>query len=141
MTEGELEEAILTLMGYAGHARAIEAIDIARGVFREGGLLESRFESLRELSRDSRTAHLAKQRSITKSRTLACMFHERQIATVQFELLLPLAVGSQTNRESAGTQHSRFSPGAIRSFAPARVIVVIFAVERPSGRCSPGAPP
>ena len=39
MTKEELEEAILTLMVYAGHARATEAIDIAREVFRERGLL------------------------------------------------------------------------------------------------------
>jgi 4-carboxymuconolactone decarboxylase len=39
MTKEEIEEAILTLMIYAGHARATEAIDIAREVFRERGLL------------------------------------------------------------------------------------------------------
>jgi alkylhydroperoxidase/carboxymuconolactone decarboxylase family protein YurZ len=35
----EIEEVILTLMIYAGHARATEAIDVAREVFRERGLL------------------------------------------------------------------------------------------------------
>jgi alkylhydroperoxidase/carboxymuconolactone decarboxylase family protein YurZ len=33
------EEIILTLMVYAGHARATEAIEVARDVFRERGLL------------------------------------------------------------------------------------------------------
>ncbi|HLG12299.1 MAG TPA: carboxymuconolactone decarboxylase family protein [Dehalococcoidia bacterium] len=35
----EIEEVILTLMIYAGHARATEAIEVAREVFRERGLL------------------------------------------------------------------------------------------------------
>jgi alkylhydroperoxidase/carboxymuconolactone decarboxylase family protein YurZ len=39
MTKEELEEAILTLMIYVGHARATEAIEVAREVFRERGLL------------------------------------------------------------------------------------------------------
>jgi alkylhydroperoxidase/carboxymuconolactone decarboxylase family protein YurZ len=34
----EIEEVILTLMIYAGHARATEAIEVAREVFRERGL-------------------------------------------------------------------------------------------------------
>lgn len=38
-TRAEIEEVILTLMVYAGHARATEAIEIAREVFRERGLL------------------------------------------------------------------------------------------------------
>ena len=36
-TPEEIEEVILTLMIYAGHARATEAIEIAREVFRERG--------------------------------------------------------------------------------------------------------
>ena len=38
-TREEIEEVILTLMIYAGHARATEAIEVAREVFRERGLL------------------------------------------------------------------------------------------------------
>ncbi len=38
-TREEIEEVILTLMVYAGHARATEAIEVARDVFRERGLL------------------------------------------------------------------------------------------------------
>lgn len=38
-TRAEIEEVILTLMVYAGHARATEAIEVARAVFRERGLL------------------------------------------------------------------------------------------------------
>lgn len=38
-TREEVEEVILTLMVYAGHARATEAIEVARAVFRERGLL------------------------------------------------------------------------------------------------------
>ena len=38
-TREEIEEVILTLMVYAGHARATEAIEVAREVFRERGLL------------------------------------------------------------------------------------------------------
>jgi alkylhydroperoxidase/carboxymuconolactone decarboxylase family protein YurZ len=37
-TRQEIEEVILTLMVYAGHARATEAIEVAREVFRERGL-------------------------------------------------------------------------------------------------------
>lgn len=33
-TQAEIEEVILTLMVYAGHARATEAIEVAREVFR-----------------------------------------------------------------------------------------------------------
>jgi 4-carboxymuconolactone decarboxylase len=35
----EIEEVILTLMVYAGHGRATEAIEVAREVFKEQGLL------------------------------------------------------------------------------------------------------
>ena len=38
-TREEIEEVILTLMVYAGHARATEAIEVAREVFEERGLL------------------------------------------------------------------------------------------------------
>ena len=38
-TREEIEEVILTLMVYAGHARATEAIEVAREVFRGRGLL------------------------------------------------------------------------------------------------------
>ena len=38
MTREEVEEVMLTLMVYAGHARATEAIEVAREVFRERGL-------------------------------------------------------------------------------------------------------
>jgi 4-carboxymuconolactone decarboxylase len=38
-TREEIEEALLTLMVYAGHARATEAIEVARSVFQERGLL------------------------------------------------------------------------------------------------------
>jgi alkylhydroperoxidase/carboxymuconolactone decarboxylase family protein YurZ len=38
-TREEIEEVILTLMIYAGHGRATEAIEVAREVFRERGLL------------------------------------------------------------------------------------------------------
>lgn len=38
-SRGEIEEVILTLMVYAGHARATEAIEVAREVFMERGLL------------------------------------------------------------------------------------------------------
>lgn len=38
-TRAEVEEVILTLMVYAGHARATEGIEVAREVFRERGLL------------------------------------------------------------------------------------------------------
>jgi len=38
-TREEIEEVILTLMVYAGHGRATEAIEVAREVFRERGLL------------------------------------------------------------------------------------------------------
>lgn len=37
-TRQEIEEVILTLMVYAGHARATEAIEVARQVFRERGV-------------------------------------------------------------------------------------------------------
>jgi 4-carboxymuconolactone decarboxylase len=37
-TRAEIEEVILTLMVYAGHARATEAIEVAREVFRERGV-------------------------------------------------------------------------------------------------------
>lgn len=37
-SRAEIEEVILTLMVYAGHARATEAIEVAREVFRERGL-------------------------------------------------------------------------------------------------------
>jgi 4-carboxymuconolactone decarboxylase len=37
-TREEIEEVILTLMIYAGHARATEAIEVAREVFLERGL-------------------------------------------------------------------------------------------------------
>src|SRR4051812_42061750 len=37
-TREEIEEVILTLMVYAGHARATEAIEVAREVFKERGL-------------------------------------------------------------------------------------------------------
>ena len=38
-TREEIEEVILTLMVYAGHGRATEAIEVAREVFRARGLL------------------------------------------------------------------------------------------------------
>jgi alkylhydroperoxidase/carboxymuconolactone decarboxylase family protein YurZ len=37
-TRGEIEEVILTLMVYAGHPRATEAIEVARSVFQERGV-------------------------------------------------------------------------------------------------------
>jgi 4-carboxymuconolactone decarboxylase len=37
-TRAEVEEVILTLMVYAGHGRATEAIEVAREVFKERGL-------------------------------------------------------------------------------------------------------
>ena len=37
-TRAEIEEVILTLMIYAGHARATEAIEVAREVFAERGV-------------------------------------------------------------------------------------------------------
>jgi alkylhydroperoxidase/carboxymuconolactone decarboxylase family protein YurZ len=40
-TKAEIEEVILTLMVYAGHARATEAIEVARQVFQERGLLSA----------------------------------------------------------------------------------------------------
>ena len=40
-TKEEIEEVILTLMVYAGHARATEAIDVARSVLAERGLLHA----------------------------------------------------------------------------------------------------
>lgn len=40
-TREEIEEVILTLMVYAGHARATEAIEVAREVFRDLGVQSS----------------------------------------------------------------------------------------------------
>ena len=37
-TRAEIEEVMLTLMIYAGHARATEAVEVAREVFRERGV-------------------------------------------------------------------------------------------------------